>query len=394
MRQKTLRPANLAAYRFMDRHRTAVKERSMVKKLHIRLWIGLALMAITGFSLTACQGETEIVEQIRALKTITVSELATGQIRNFSGIVRATDSSNMSFEVSGRVETVHVDIGDHVKKGQVLATLDKEPYLLDVDAAKAEYVAAEAGVVNAKEEYGRQKRVYTQGAGAKSKLDKAKYNLDAAKSQLNFQEAKVNLAKRDLSKTTLTAPYEGYIAWRSVDAHEEVKVGEKVFAIDAKGAMEVRLAVPETTINKIHIGAQATVRFPTIPDHSVQGRISYIGSAAVQSNAFPAKVDLVGQPKNISPGMTAEVALVLKDDSKVAGYKVPIQAFLPTQKVGKGFAFIYDPKTSSVKKTPVQALGAEQNMMIITKGLSAGDIIAIAGVSFLADGMKVKLMKP
>lgn len=359
-----------------------------------RLWIKIAIMAITGFALTACQEKTELVEQVRAIKTIIVSELATGQIRNFSGIVRATNSSNLSFEVSGRVETVHVDIGDHVENGQVLATLDKEPYLLDVDAAKAEFVSAEAGVVNAKEEYGRQKRVYTQGAGAKSKLDKARYNLDAARSQLNFQKAKVDLAKRDLGKTTLTAPYEGYIAWRSVDPHEEIKVGEKVFAIDAKGAMEVQLAVPETTVNKIQIGAPATVKFPTLPGRSVQGRISYIGSAAVQSNAFPAKVDLVGETENISPGMTAEAALVLKDDSKVAGYKVPIQAFLPSAEVGKGYTFVYDRQTSTVKKTPIQVLGAEKNMIIVTGGLAAGDVIAVAGVSFLADGMKVKLMNP
>lgn len=367
----------------------------MVKNSYFnRLLITIALLAIIGVALTACKEKIEIVEQVRTLKTITVSELATGKIRNFSGIVAATDSSNMSFEVSGRVEEVLVDIGDHVKKGQVLAVLDKEPYLLDVDAAQAEFVSAEAGVVNAKEEFDRQERVYTQGAGAKSKLDKAKYNLDAAKSQLNYQKAKVNLAKRDLGKTTLTSPYDGHIAWRSVDPHEEITVGQKVFAIDAKGALEVGLAVPETTINRIHIGTVATVQFPTLPGHSIEGQISYIGSAAVKSNAFPVKVGLVGQTENISPGMTAEVSLVMKDDNKVVGYRVPIQAILPDKEVGQGYVFVYDPKTATVKKTQIQALGAEQNMLIVTGGLSTGDIIAAAGVSFLADGMKVKLMKP
>ena len=146
---------------------------------------------------------------------------------------------------------MHVDIGDRVRKGQLLAVLDKEPYRLDVDAAQAELVTAEAKVVNTKEEYDRQERVYSQGAGAKSKLEQAKYNLDAARSQVNYQIAKLNIAKRNLGKTMLTSPYDGYIAWRSVDPHEEVKVGQKVFAIDAKGALEVGLAVPETTINQI-----------------------------------------------------------------------------------------------------------------------------------------------
>ena len=73
-----------------------------------------------------------------------------------------------------------------------------------------------------KEVYDRQERVYQQGAGAKSKLDRAKYNYNAARSQVNYQIAKLNLAKRDLRKTMLTSPYDGHIAWRSVDPHEEI----------------------------------------------------------------------------------------------------------------------------------------------------------------------------
>ncbi len=344
-------------------------------------------------AITACKKKVEIVEQVRALKTITVSEPAAGQIRKFSGVVRATDSSNLSFEVGGKVETVNVDIGDRVRKGQLLAVLDKEPYRLDVDAARAEFVTAEAKVVNTKEEYDRQERVYQQGAGAKSKLEQAKYNYSAARSQVNYQIAKLNLAERNLRKTLLISPYDGHIAWRSVDPHEEVKVGQKVFAIDAKGALEVQLAVPETTIHRIHMGTPATVRFPTLPDLSVTGRISEIGSAAVKANAFPVKVGLIEPPANINPGMTAEASLVLKDDSQMIGYRVPIQAILPAREAEKGYAFVYDPETSTVRKTPIRILGSEQNRVIVSEGLSAGDIIAVAGVSFLADGMKVKLME-
>ncbi|MBT8370492.1 MAG: biotin/lipoyl-binding protein, partial [Deltaproteobacteria bacterium] len=106
----------------------------MVKNSYFsRLLIKVLFLAIMGCTLTACKEEVEIVEQVRTLKTITVSEMATKQIRKFSGIVNAVDSSNLSFEVGGNVKTVHVDIGDRVRKGQILAVLDKEPYRLDVD---------------------------------------------------------------------------------------------------------------------------------------------------------------------------------------------------------------------------------------------------------------------
>ncbi len=364
-----------------------------MKSCFDRLFIKILLLIFISVAVTACKEKIEIVEEVRALKTITVTETATGQIRKFSGIVRATDSSNLSFEVSGKVETVNVDIGDRVRKGQLLAVLDKEPYRLDVDAARAELVTAKAKVVNTKEEYDRQERVYRQGAGAKSKLDRTKYNYNAARSQVNYQIAKLNLAKRNLRKTMLTSPYDGHIAWRSVDPHEEMKVGQKVFAIDAKGALEVRLAVPETTIHQIHMDTPTTVTFPTLPGQSVKGRISDIGSAAVKANAFPVKVGLIEPPVNINPGMTAEASLVLKDDRQITGYLVPIQAILPAKEARQGHAFVYDPETFTVRKTPIRTLGAEQNMVIVSEGLSAGDVIAVAGVSFLADGMKVKLME-
>jgi RND family efflux transporter MFP subunit len=365
----------------------------VMKSFFDRFLIKILVLVFIWVAITACKKKVEIVEQVRALKTITVSEPASGQVRKFSGVVSATDSSNLSFEVSGKVETVYVDVGNPVRKGQLLAVLDKEPYRLDVDAARAELVTAEAKVVNTKEEYDRQERVYSQGAGAKSKLEKAKYNYDAARSQVNYQIANLNLAKRNLSKTMLTSPYDGHIAWRSVDPHEEVKVGQKVFTIDAKGALEVYLAVPETTIHQIHMGTPASVRFSTLPGLSVKGRISEIGSAAVKANAFPVKVGLIEPPANINPGMTAEVSLVLKDDSQTVGYRVPIQAILPAKEARQGYAFVYDPATSTVRKTQIQTLGAEQNMTIVSEGLSAGDIIAVAGLSFLADGMKVKLME-
>jgi len=351
-------------------------------------WLVCMLIA-----LTACKEKTEIVEEIRAIKTITVSEQATEQVRRFSGIVAAVDSSGLSFQVGGQVVSVEVDIGDRVKKDQVLAVLDEEPYQLDQNAAEAELVKAKANVVNTQSEYERQKRVYEQGAGAKSDLDTAEYNYKAARSAVNFQIARLDQAKRNLRKTKLISPYDGTIAWRAVNPNEEVKVGQKVFEINATGALEVQLAVPETTIDRIHIDDPATITFPTLPGETANGRISFIGSAAVKANAFPVKVELMDPNEKVKPGMTAEANLSMKDENQQPGYLVPLQALLPATEPNQGYAFVYDPGSSTVKKTAVSSRGTEDKKAIVYEGLAAGDIIAVAGVSFLADGMKVKMLK-
>jgi RND family efflux transporter MFP subunit len=361
----------------------------MTKQTFKRMaWLLCLLVA-----LTACKDKTEIVEVVRAIKTMTVSEQAAQKIFKFPGLVAAVDSSGLSFQVGGQVASVEVDIGDRVQKGQVLAVLDPEPYQLDVDAINAELIKARDNVTKTKAEYERQKRMFEQGAGAERFVEVSEYNYKAARSAVDFQIARLDQVKRNLRKTQLLAPYNGTIAWRSVQPNEEVHVGQKILEINATGEMEVQLAVPETTIDLIHLDDPATITFPTLPGESTKGRISFIGSAAVKANAFPVKVLLIDPSEKVKPGMTAEANLIAKAEDQKPGYIVPLQALLPALEADQGFAFVYDPQTSTVKKTAVRSRGTQDKEAIVYEGLAPGDIIAVAGVSFLADGMKVRLMK-
>ena len=248
-----------------------------------------------------------------------------------------------------------------MKKGQVLAVLDPEPYQLEVDAGKAELAKARDNVTRSKAEYERQKRIFEQGAGAKRYMEVAEYSYKAAASAVDLQVARLDLANRNLRKTTMLSPYDGTIASRSVQPHEEVQAGQKVFEINATGKMEVQLAVPETTIGRIHIGGAATITFPTLPGGSAKGRISYIGSAAAQANAFPVKVALTGPNEKVKPGMTAEVNLDIQDENRQPGYMLPIQAILPAAEANQGYVFVYDPPDLDGQKNagPLQRHGTK-----------------------------------
>jgi len=360
----------------------------MTKKTLMRM-AGLLCISLV---LAGCSKEPEVVEVVRAIKSMTVAEDAAQQTLKLSGIVAAVDSSDLSFQVGGQVLSVEVDIGDPVTKGMVLATLDPEPFQLEVNATKEELVKTEDNVIKAKAEFERQQRIFEQGAGAKRYLDVAEYNYKAATSAVKSQRAKLNLANRNLRKTKLHSPFDGTIALRSVQPHEDVQMGQKIFEINATGKLEVEIAVPETNIEQIGIGESATLVFQTLPGESAKGLISYIGSAAVQANAFPVKVELIDPDKKLRPGMTAEVSIILRFETQEPGYPVPLQAILPAPDKNRGYAFVYDPQTSTVKKTPVHLHSAKEKLVIVDEGLGTGDIIAIAGVSFLADGMTVKLM--
>jgi len=350
-------------------------------------------LLFVSFVLAGCKEKTELVDSIRTIKTITVSEQPTRQVIKLSGLVAAVESSGLSFEVAGQVKVVNVDIGDRVENGQVLAELDPEPYKLEVDAINAELVKARGEVDKTRAQYERHKRIYEQGAGAESYLEVAEYNYMAAKSSVNYQVARLDQAKRNLRKTKLLSPYDGTIAWRLVNPNEEVAAGQKLLEINASGEMEIQLAVPETTIDRIQVGDTATITFPTLPGESTRGSITDIGSAAVEANAFPVKVKLTTPDAKIKPGMTAEAVLALKQDNQAKGFLVPLQALLPTHEANQGYVFVYDPDTSIIVKKQVHGVGMDKKMAIVDQGLEEGDIIAVAGVSFLADGMEVKLME-
>ena len=346
------------------------------------------------FLLSACAGEPEVVEQIRAIKTITVSKLATVNHRKFAGVVMATDFSLLSFEVGGNVATVQVDIGDKVQQGQVLATLDPSDFKLAVKAAQADLVKARADQVHKKIESEREQSIFEQGAGSQRQVDRTKYDFKASRAAVNFALAKLSLAKRDLDKTTLTSPYNGRIAKRMVEPHMEIKTGQSLFRIDADGALDIRLGIPETVVHLIDKDVITKIEIPTLPGQGIKGRISEIGSAAHEANLFPVKITLIDPPVTVSPGMTADVTIPLTREQRKRGFLIPAVAVLPIiDKAEEGYVFVYDKTTSKVKKVSVHFSGGQDQKGIVYEGLSEGDIIATAGVGFLADGMTVKLMQ-
>ncbi len=354
------------------------------------LWVTCALVAVAG-----CWEEPpEVVEQVRSIKTFIVTELASGQTRKYSGIVQATDSSALSFQVSGNVQAVRVNLGDRVTEGQVLAVLDKKPYELDVQAAEAELRRARAELDQKKLDYNRQKTLYEKGWVSKAAFDQAVAAKESAEGDVTYAVSKLNLAKRDLRLTTLTAPFAGLIAKRSVDRFVEVAAGQKLFEINAEGAVEVAFDIPETTISQITLGMPASVGFSTAQDCVCEGRITEIGSVAGEANAYPVKAALIDPPPTVRAGMTAEVTIVLRDADQDAAYMVPLVAIAPGEEPRQGYVFVYDVKASTVQRTLVRGRGATDNMVAIYEGVQPGDIVAVAGVSFLTDGQKVKLMNP
>jgi len=362
------------------------------KKIYLGMFLGISFL----FLMSACREEApKPTERIRAIKTITIAEKTSGPVRKFSGVVEAVDSSILAFEVSGNVKEVRVKVGDRIKKGQTIAVLNKRTFQLDVQAAQAGVERAKVQLADKKNDLDRFQRISKMDAGAvsQSSIDKAKAAYDSALKNVKYSRSQVKLAKRDLEKTKLSAPFNGVIGQKYVDPFQEVKRGERLFILFSEKAMEIAIQIPETVIGDIQLDLPAEIRFPTLPDRQYKGIISEISSVAGTANAFPVKVAVLGAGSKIRPGMTAEVTLTLSAKDQKAGYLIPLSAIAKGGGASDPYIFIFDKETSTVRKTPFKGAGVRGNWVGVTEGVKAGDIVAVAGVSFLEDGQKVKLMK-
>ena len=358
---------------------------------------GIIFLIITLLAIMACrEAPPPPVERIRAIKSATVAELTSGKIREFSGVVEAADSSSISFEVSGNVRDVRVDVGDRIKKGQVLARLDTRTYKLNVKAAEAGVGRAKVELADKRNDLDRFQRINKQDPGAISQaaLDNAQAAVDGAIKNVQYTKSQLKLAQRDLDKTVLRAPFDGVIANRHVDPFTEVARGQKLFDVYENTGMEVAISIPEDVIEDIHMEQKGSIRFAVIVDKTYNGTVTEISKVAGTANAFPIKLTVQDADARIRPGMTARVSLELKDTDEVSAYLVPVSAIAQRGDSLHGFVFVYDPATSTVKKTQIEGSSVRNNDAVIKGGVKAGDIIAVAGVSFLEDGQKVNLIEP
>ncbi len=360
--------------------------------------IHILVLMLTLTTLPACQKEAPPPKEVvRAIKTIKIEERGRAQTRRFSGVIEPVDKSSLSFEVSGNVQDVLFDVGQEISEGEVIATLDPKTFNLDVDAAAAKLRRARAQLTEKDAEYQRYYKVNEESPGAvsMSEVDQAKAAFESARENVSVAVSELNLAKRDLTKTTLYAPFDSVIAVRHVEPFFEVKRGDPIYDVFIEGAMEVVSSIPETDIEGIYIGQRCRMIFPINPTQVYNGIVTDVGRVAGTANAFPVKIKILTTDLQLRPGMTAEVTFEIATADHQRAFLLPISALTAGKEAKRGFVFVYDPDTSTVKKAPVRGIrNVTGNRLMIVEGLSGGEIIAVAGVSFLEDGQKVKLMEP
>lgn len=352
------------------------------------------LSACVVLSLAACDEEVVETQEdvVRAIKYVMLDQRAGLQSRRIAGVVRAAISSNVAFETGGQIIELLRKSGDKVEAGELIARLDPEPYQLQLSQAENSLAQAIATLDDSQKKFAQQKRLLDQGFTTRTAFDSAEATLKNAEGAVGVAQSQLDLAKRDLAKTDLKAPFAGVIASKTVEVFEEVTGGQAIYAMQTDGEDKIEAALPETLINTVSLGAAVEISFPPLGGVTVTGKVDEIAPLTGDANAYPIEVTLDNAPPGLRSGMSAELTFRFATQATGQAFLVPLAAVKPALGAeGDATVFVFEPDTKTLDERIVTITNVEGNALEIIGKLEAGEIIATAGVSFLHNGMQVEL---
>jgi membrane fusion protein, multidrug efflux system len=353
----------------------------------------LSVALISALVLAACSKPAPAVDPIRAVRTMTVGSDSAGGTSEYAGEIRARTESRLGFRVGGKIVRRNAELGDSVKRGQVLAQLDPQDLKLGQDAARAAMSAAQANADQSAADFTRFKELRDQGFISSADLERRDTTLKAAKAQLDQAKAQTSVQGNQAAYAALVADASGVITSVDADAGTVVAAGTPVLRLAHDGPRDVVFSVPEDKVNFIKsLGTQPgsfKVRLWGATGELISANLREIAAAAdPATRTFLVKVDIGGASSaNVRLGQTASVVVELPKTNGIV--KLPLSALKEEQ--GRSVVWLLDKASMTVKTQPVQLAGADGNEAVITGGLTAGQTVVTAGVHVLSPGQKVKL---
>ncbi|MEO0983010.1 MAG: efflux RND transporter periplasmic adaptor subunit [Pseudomonadota bacterium] len=348
---------------------------------------GLALIAIAALWVVACSPEAGPPPEpkVRPAKLITVETASNRRDLAFPAVIQAAQSAELTFQVAGEIRELNVLEGDTIEEGAVIAQLDQRDARNRLAQAQAEFENAEA-------EFNRAERLAAEDAISRSVLDNRRTQRDVARASLDT-------ARKALSDTTLRAPFSGAVSRVIARQFQNVQAKEPI-AILQGGEVEAVINVPGTIISRIPqlqpVGAEVVL--DAAPDTKIAAEFKEASGEADESTQTYEVTFTFEPPEDllILPGMTAtvETGFVFSDDQDFvpSGIAVPLSAVLAEG--DDTFVWVVDPSEMSLAKRRVDVTSDAAEQVTVLSGLSGGETIVAAGVSFFHEGMVVRAWTP
>ena len=361
-----------------------------MKKLRIsKIWIAVVVIVIVAVAAWAMSGgkkeeDINFKEEKVALKTLQNSVTATGTIE-------AVTSVTVGTQVSGIVNKLYVDYNSQVKKGQVIAELDKTNLLSELNTAKANLASAQSSLNYQAANMERYKTLYKKGLVSADEYENALLTYRQAKEQVASSKENVQRAQTNLGYATITSPIDGTVISKSVEEGQTVAASfntPELFTI-AKDLtnMQVVANVDEADIGNVKEGDRVTFTVDAYPDDTFKGTVKQVRLEATTTNNVVTYEVVISAPNadlKLKPGLTANVTIYTQERSGVLAVANKALRFTPTKEtVGKDMKIVdckgknkvWTLNGNTLTAHPVTIGQSDGINTEITKGLKQGDKI-------------------
>ena len=286
--------------------------------------------------------------------------------KQFPGKLLPVEQSKLSFEIPGKIKNIYVDVGDNVKEGQVLATLDDREAIARLNQVKASYELS-------KQVFERFQDLRKQGHISIQELDKAISDLTIAKSEYEFYEVK-------LEQTSLISPYDGVIQDRFLDSGTVINQGIPILEIIDSNYVEAHISMPVQYLNDMKIGNEYDFE---IDGKDLKAQLSRL--APMSPGGSDSRLAIFKFKNFINPGSIAKLSLKINKISR--GTWVPLRSLSQSDQ-GLWALYTID-ENNIVVRDLVEIVYFEDQYAFVNGTINDGDLIVLGGAAKIIPGKRI-----
>jgi RND family efflux transporter MFP subunit len=365
-----------------------------------RRWLAalVAVIVAAGASLYALRaGDSDTApppEQPKALDFLaadlyTVQRQPLERTLPLTGTLAPLVEAEVKAKVAGQLVEVAVREGEQVKQGQVLARIDPTELRARVAAREAEAAAARSQLELSRKTLQQQQALAQQGFISRNALQNAESGFEVAQARLGTARAELALAREDLDKAAIQAPFSGTVAARLAEPGERVAVDAPVLRLVNLSQLALQAPVPAESIAEVRVGQPVTFRVQGFGERTFTGRVDRINPTTTEgSRSFPVHVVIENPDGALRGGLFATGSLVLERIENA----LPVPATAVREE--NGGAHVYAIENEVVQRKPVElGLRTRNGFVEVRSGLEPGDVVVRTNLGQLREGAQVRVVR-
>lgn len=379
------------------------------------------MSAVMMLSFAGCKKKAEDAASANATNvTVAVAkEQDISNIITYTGELKSAEDASVSSKIAAKIRAIHVDIGDYVEAGTLLASLDGTDYQNAYNQALASYnnvangsseqskisvnqalANAQTAYDNALADFNRQKQLFEIGAisqvafdACKTQLETAKLALDTAQQNRDLTvnvvapgnaasaKAALDTASSNLSNTAITAPISGYIASKNAKIGQMAAAGVELFSISNSKSVNVEVNVTASVIPYIEVGTPAKISVKSAAVENIEGTVTVASPVKnPQTGMYTVRVTVDNADGKLMVGMPAEITLTT--DTAVDAVAIPSDALLED---ADGKTYVYIAKDNKAERRDVEVGIENADLAQIVSGIKAGDKVIVVGKEYISE---------